>query len=382
MISPVGDLVPPRGSGIMSDACESKSLFDHGSEKLASLCEVLWPRLESNPLLDAFRRLARPWSCRPIGAAPEFHSNIADDHAPFEFSVAFSRGDPEIQFYVEPLGVTPSAQANMLVARALVEQVAAEVGTPLDAFWTIEDLFLPSAPLAPFSLWIGCSWSPGKELLLKTYLNPQVRGRAQASELVADAMQKLGFAQAWSVARSGFSRHEARAELAILCLDLAWPHDRRVKVYVRHHAATLEELASVASVTREHGASGVATFYSLLGDGAGPFTRKPPITELSFLELQRDRPSAVTLEFPIGSYVTDDEMARARIERCFSAFGLDPEPYRSAISRFAGRELAARAGLHAHVTLRQLASGPRLAIYLTSEAYAVRHQEVGSAVRI
>jgi hypothetical protein len=90
---------------------------------------------------------------------------------------------------------------------------------------------------------------------------------------------------------------------------------------------------------------------------------------MTFTATSLSGPSSVTLEFPIGSYVGSDEVARQRIAGCMTRFGLSPQPYEAAVQAFATRPLAQRAGMHAHVTLRRQANRPRLAVYLASEAY-------------
>lgn len=340
-----------------------------GAEKLRALTDTLWPGLDSNPLTGIFRQLAYPWGSRKVSALPKPCSNIADDEAPFEFSMAFSKGLPEIQFYVEPQGDPPTPQTNVLVARALLDVVAAEQRAPLDWLRTVEDLFLPANPAPPFGLWIGASWSPGSDLLLKAYLNPQVRGRELSAHLVGTAFERLGLASAWSKVAPTLSLGDGTAELGIICLDLSRHGGRRAKVYVRHHHARLSQLQAVAGLTDEHAPSELGTFYSTLAGSSGPFLKKPPITEIALTERNLEEPSSVTLEFPIGSYVTNDDEARQRVERCLSEFGLTTDRYRAAIHAFAGRPLSQRAGLHAHVTLRRVQNAPRVAIYLASEAY-------------
>jgi hypothetical protein len=363
------------------DSVSERTFLDYGREKLQALTGALWPNLESNSLLDAFRFLVRPWGAQAIGVAPRYCSNIADDDAPFEFCVALSRGAPEIQFYVEPQGDPPTPETNLRAARALLDAAAAELGAPLDDFRVIEDIFVPAVPQAPFSLWIGASCKPGGEPLLKVYLNPSVRGPERAADLVGGALERLGLGRAWSAVEPTLSLRDGRAELGIVCLDLSRSRDSRLKVYIRHHGATLREIAAVASLTGEHSERDIDTFYSTVAESSGPFLAKPPITEVAFVETEPSRPSSVTLEYPIGSYVENDEVARARIVRCLIRFGLSPDPYDRAIRAFAGRPLDAHAGIHAHVTLRHVTNGPRIAVYLASEAYRSRSRSVGERHR-
>jgi len=353
-----------------------RTFFDFGCEKLASLCRELCPNADPRPLLDLFGEMVRPWGEQKIGTSPRRPSDVADDEAPFEFCMAFSSGRPEIQVYLEPQGEPPTARSNRLAARALLDRLADSHGAALDDFRRLEDLLLGREPGPPFSLWIGLSWSPGRPPLFKAYLNLHARGRDLAEALTASALDRLGHGRAWSSVQPLLSSSEGRAEPAILCLDLSRGDERRAKVYVRHRNATLPDIEAFAALTGELSPHDIRQFYLALAGSTGPFLRKPPITEVSFVKSRPERPLATTLEFPVAHYTDDDEVARRRIERCFAAFGLSCEAYGRAIEAFAARHLASRAGLHAHVTLRRVADGPRIALYLASEAYRVE-REVG-----
>jgi hypothetical protein len=52
-----------------------------------------------------------------------------------------------------------------------------------------------------------------------------------------------------------------------------------------------------------------------------------------------------------------------------TSFGLETDAYERALHAFSTRPLHLRAGIHAHVTLRRVVGGPRLAVYFASEAY-------------
>jgi DMATS type aromatic prenyltransferase len=347
-----------------------RTFYDFGAERLGALIGALGFESESNALTRVFMRLLRRWGERPLGEQPAFLSNIADDHAPFEFSIAFSAGAPEVQVYVEAQGAPPTLASNMFAGRELCQAIAAELGAPLDRLHLLGDLFFPADPGPPFSIWIGASWSPGREIALKVYLNPQVRGESFSAELVREACTRLGFERQWATLQERlFSSPGHSSELGIVSLDLAQGEEARLKVYVRHHAASFADIHRVASMARDYDAGASERFYRTLAESGGPYLSRPVQTEFTFVDPDQAQPSAVTLEFPIGSYVANDETARQRISRCLSAFDLQPSAYERAVRAFATRPLAERSGLHAHVTLRHIRSKPRIAVYFASEAY-------------
>jgi DMATS type aromatic prenyltransferase len=357
-----------KSSHVTREEISRKTLAEFGRERLSALCEAAGA--PSRDVCQLFTRMIMPWGERRIGKIPSYRSNIADDEAPFEFSMAFSGGAPEVQFYVEAMGEPPDLLSNMPAGRALLNAVAHDLSAPLERLKVIEDLFFPTQPRGAFTSWTGVSCASGRPPRLKVYLNPQVNGLGAALGVTAEAMRRLGLGVPWAKVHGALvSSGQRFDEISILSLDLSDAEDARAKVYVRHHGAGVRDLQAFASTAAEYHPDDVRAFYTALADGEGPFLRKPPITEMTFTTTSLSGPSLVTLEFPIGSYVGSDEVARHRIAGCMTGFGLSSELYEAAVQAFATRPLPQRAGMHAHVTLRRQADRPRLAVYLASEAY-------------
>jgi DMATS type aromatic prenyltransferase len=357
-----------KNSHVTREEISRRTLAEFGGERLRALCEVAGA--PARDVCQLFSRMIMPWGGHRIGKVPSYRSNIADDEAPFEFSMAFSGGVPEVQFYVEALGEPPDLLSNMPAGRALLNAIARELSAPLQRLKVIEDLFFPTQPRGTFTSWTGVSCASDRQPRLKVYLNPQVSGRGAALGVTAEAMRRLGLDVPWAKVHDALvSSGERFDEVSILSLDLSDAEDARAKVYVRHHGARVRDLQAFASTAAEHYPEDIRAFYAALADGEGPFLRKPPITEMTFTTACRSGPSSVTLEFPISSYVRSDDVARQRIADCMTRFGLSPQPYEAAVQAFTTRPLAQRAGMHAHVTLRRQANHPRLAVYLASEAY-------------
>jgi len=357
-----------RNSHVTREAIARKTFAEFGRERLSALCAAAGT--PATDLCGLFTRMIMPWGERRIGASPSYRSNVADDQAPFEFSIALSDEAPELQFYVEALGEPPDLRSNMPAGRTLLDTIARDLGAPLDRLNAIEDLFFPEQPLGAFTSWAGISYRQGRPPQLKVYLNPQVQGPSMAPSVTAEAMRRLGLGRPWSKLNDALvSSRDRFDEIGILSLDLSDASDARVKIYIRHHGARINDLEAFASTAAENYPEDVRAFYATLADSDGPFLRKPVITEMAFTDASLEAPSSVTLEFPIGSYVATDEVARHRIADCMTKFGLSPDLYEAAALAFATRPLEQRAGMHAHVTLRRLANRPRIGVYLASEAY-------------
>jgi hypothetical protein len=249
-------------SKVAREAIARKTFAELGTERLLALCEGAGAGREVGGLLRVFRQLMLPWEQHRIGEQPRYRCAIADDAAPFEFSLALSDDTPEVQAYVEVQGEPPSLRANMLAGRALLESVASEVGAPLDRLRRVEQLFFPERPSPPFALWIGASCRAGRPIRLKAYLNPQIRGAEPAFGLVTEAMERLGFTRSWARLREILSAREGRDEAAIVCIDLWSGADARVKVCLRHHRATVAEINTVARIAEDYQPGDVADFTS------------------------------------------------------------------------------------------------------------------------
>jgi DMATS type aromatic prenyltransferase len=328
-------------------------------------------------ILETFGRLSRPWNRFPIGRRPRWYPSIlSDDHAPFEFSAAFSGAETFVQCYWEAQAEEPSLSSNLAVGLSLLDELAEHHDLPLERWTAIKDLFLPERPCGLFTLLFGVTWRPRQPPRFKIYLNPRVRGSSATPALMHEAMTRLGFERAWSTDVEWRARHGAGLdELMYICLDLSNDSQARVKVYRRHYQATVAQIGALASLAEDYLPGEAERFYGAVAGKPGPFLAKPPITSLTFRQGDFDRPCSMTLEFPISSYVTDDRAASERIERCFSAYGLDASRYRSAVDAIATRPLEEGNGIHAHITLRRVRGAPNLTVYFATEAYTMQEAQ-------
>src|SRR5690242_9894703 len=119
-----GDVVPsgvrPKGSTPRDRAClAERSLVDYGQEGLGALLDAAGVKDAQSPLVDAFELMTDPWGEQPVGEQPRFPSDASNDHTPYEYSVAFGAGAPEIRFMVEAHGEALDLGARQSAARAL-----------------------------------------------------------------------------------------------------------------------------------------------------------------------------------------------------------------------------------------------------------------------
>jgi DMATS type aromatic prenyltransferase len=355
-----------------------RTFLEHGERHIDTLCQGLGLPERARSMREVFRSLSHPWGGWQIRKQPRWYPSIlSDDHAPYELSVTFCGTTPNTQLYLEAQdleaqGAPPSLRSNMKAGLALLDEISNRHDVSLDRLHAIQDLFLPEDPQGLFTILFGITWREAAPPRFKVYLNPQVRGAAASYELLQTAMDRLDFGHAWSAVRAHTSSADpALDEPMYLCLDLTSHAHARVKVYRRHYQATAHQVDEIAQVAASYHVGDAIEFFGVLSEHEGAFLSKPVITSLVFTEAVADRPSSVTLAFPLSSYVENDRVASERIVRCLGSYGLDPAPYRKMIARFAERPLEAANGIHAHASLKRQGDAPCVTVYLATEAYEV-----------
>lgn len=347
------------------------SFFEAGADRLRKLCEATGMGQCTDSILSTFARLLSPWGDKLVGTSPIWASEVGDDHTPYEFSVAFGKS-PELRLLVEPLGNVPSLLSNRECALAVIEDLASDHAISTKRLRLIEDLFLPAEPQGLFSLWLGASFWAERAPQLKIYLNPEAQGPALAAALVEEAMVRLGFVRAWPAIASSIARRGRDLdELKYFSLDMAPSGDARVKVYVRHLAATVGELERAASVCSRHRAGDVEQFIGAIAEVTeGSLQGRPPATCLSFIE-GRDEPATMTHHFPVnGGYVPDDEQVVQRISAYMVSQGLPADIYQRTVAAIARRPLRDGIGIQSYASFRREGDGMRLTAYYPPELYS------------
>ena len=102
------------------------SLLELGERQLEVLCRATGNDAEQ--ALRIFRDLATTWGGFKRRMGPAWPSDVSNDHTPFELSVAFNQGQPELRVMVEAYGDPPSAAGNRAAAMRLSEVLASRYG--------------------------------------------------------------------------------------------------------------------------------------------------------------------------------------------------------------------------------------------------------------
>jgi DMATS type aromatic prenyltransferase len=346
------------------------------ADRLARLCQSTGlDAAASRSADDIFRQVVVPWSRVEQFARHEpssWVSEISDDNTPLEFSVTLSPAGNEVRVLFEPQGEAGTLAAHREAALLLHEQLEQRYGADLSRFRSVRDLFTPPDMQGAFALWSAVVFSNDRPPSFKAYFNPQAQGVGSAVALVEEGLRRLGFKHAWShLAQTLARRGPHRDELKYFALDLATTQHARVKVYVRHHEATPEDLEIAATSAPSSNRGEAEEFARAMGGGARRFRERATFTCAAFVGGHDDRPSATTQYVPVCAYALDDLEVEQRVSSYLQAHDMDAGPYRRVLAAFAKRPLDQGVGMQSWVAFRRYKGVPRLTVYLGSETRCV-----------
>lgn len=366
------------------------SLLDCLTGQLVRLSEIAG--IDPATSLQLMSDLLGPHGSRPLSEPPAWPSAIADDHSPVEFSLAYGQGQPPaLRILAEAGGSPPSVQSNLAATHQFLSRQAQRLGLPVSRLAAVQELFADDAPTGDFVMWCSLVLRSGRPPALKAYLNPEVKGVAQAPALVSEALVRLGLGRSLQAMLD----HAVRpGQLGVadrptfFALDLHDGPDSRVKVYFTRHNAGVDDVARAASLVDGVDLARLSEFCKVAG-GTDRFGRSPLVTSYT-LRVGTDEPVGYSCYVPIRSYVHDDQEARDRVVALLAPFGYDAAEFDRAVDAIARRPLRDGVGLIAHVSLRLGRPYPGVSVYLSAEAYGVRppggrshppHAAIPTAVR-
>jgi hypothetical protein len=178
--------------------------------------------------------------------------------------------------------------------------------------------------------------------------------------------------RAWqSLSQHILARGAQLDELKYFALDLTDEARARVKIYVRHHAASPEELEYASLPAHSHQPGETLDFVRAMRGGSARLHARAAFTCSSFIGDFDDRPAATTVYVPVCAYARDDEKVRQRVRRYLVERGGDPGLYDSILRAYANRPLDTGVGMQSWAALRRQDEQTRLTVYLATEANRV-----------
>jgi DMATS type aromatic prenyltransferase len=351
----------------------TQTYVECGVEKLTALCQAVGLNGQLDRVTQIFRTLTTSWGDRRVGETSTWQSDVSDDCAPFEFSLALDPQQTELRVLVEAQGSEPNLQSNWQAGIALNHYLAANFNVSLDRFEQIADLFAPTNPEAKFSMWHAVCFYPDKEPAFKLYLNPQAQSTSRSAAIIEESLVRLGFTHAWpTLAETAAQRGPDKDQFVYFSLDLAAHNRSRVKVYLRHHDATPVELESALSAARNYVPGDAIEFCQAMAPGQTSFSAKPAISAFSWVEGDNATPSSGTLHLPISNYAPNDRVVCDYLDLYFIQHGLSVSTYHSTLKALTTRSLESRIGMQSYTSLRREQQQRRVTIYLNPEVNAIR----------
>ena len=344
-----------------------------GIEKLTALCNAAGLEHKTAEAIEIFQAMTVSWGDRKICEISSWQSNVSDDGAPFEFSIAFKDDRAELRILLEAQGKEPNLQSNWEAGLNLNHYLVERYNISLDRFEQIEDLYAPTNPDASFSIWHSACLYVDKDPSFKIYLNPQAQSQSRAAATCEESLVRLGFDRAWSgLAEIAAKRGPEKDKFAYFSLDLAAHSEARVKIYVRHYDITVDALEEVLSLAQNYVVGDAAEFCNALTPQQNLFSSKPMVSCFSFIEGNDERPASGTLYIPIGYYVANDSLVFDRLNRYFIQHNLPTSAYTKSLQSFSMRSLDSGCGMHSHISMRREQQKCRLVVYLNPEVNSVR----------
>ncbi|GHF90261.1 tryptophan dimethylallyltransferase family protein [Streptomyces griseosporeus] len=373
----------PETSGIADHIGNPGTLGSLTAGQLRRLCAVagLGPAAADGYARTLVGALG-PVADRPLDLPPVTPTFLSDDHTPVEYSLSFTPGAaPALRVLLEPGCGAGSLARSGRAGLAAVREMARRWNFSTAVLDELEDLFLPPAPEGPLALWCALELRPGGVPKVKVYLNPAARGAGRAAATVREALRRLGH-------RRAFDALPAADGHLFFALDLGDWDEPRLKVYLAHQDLTARAAGGLSRMDPGPGEAEIRAFFHLAtGTGTGPdlgagtvggtgavrLDRRPGQSCHAFTETASGRPSGFTLYIPVRDYARDDEEALARAEAVLDRYGMDPVPLLAAVPALTARRPADGVGLVAYLGLaHQQGRPPRVTVYLSAEAYAVR----------
>jgi len=283
------------------------------------------------------RALLPAWAHERIGPAPAQPSYVADDGFPAEMSVNWSGTQPELRVLFDSLGHEVVWPGESVFRSRRLDHV--------------HETFTPRAGRpSPAPLWHSIAWRPPSGVVHKTYFGLYSWPHAQREAAVAEAMEKLGLAAAWTETRRRVETVEGDREIEFFAVDLTDAAQARVKIYYRNHGAGLDEVARVASVAVHHEPHRAQAAYRTLAAG-GADAGEAALSCLAFRS-GVDRAAESTTYLRLPTLADDDQEAVERTAALLHDQGLDPGRFRTLTAALAPGPLAGSKGVLELVSFR------------------------------
>lgn len=286
--------------------------------------------------VDFVCSLLGPWADEPVERFDRYHSFVANDGSPVEFSFAMTRTGSEARFLFEPLDTTLGPPVPPREGHRFIERLTEALNLDVSRFYLVADLFDGIPPSGSFSMMCAAALQAGTPLF-KVYLNPAI-GPLPPQQVVGAAMGRLGLSAQWSTVRERLGSgvlDTPHHEIALFALDLGNYPEARVKIYLRHAGCGPEEIERVAALAPDYQPDLFAKILGRIYNDPVDSLPKAPMTCLSFLG-NHSEPASVTLYCPLDPNIDTDAESSTRIVDVLEMSGIAPDLFGAVTTAVSG----------------------------------------------
>ncbi|MEU4473964.1 tryptophan dimethylallyltransferase family protein [Micromonospora sp. NPDC023888] len=351
----------------------SATVRDACARILENTARTLQLGASGTEFVAAFRAMTEHWGAAGTNDLPL--SDVSPDGSPVEYAVELDGHAPALQFAMEPLTAGVPAR-DPVAARAIMPLLAGRYGAGTSRWSAVADRLLPDDAHGPHVAMYGAEVRAGAPIRFKAWFYLDANGPDGAFDLLFTALERMGTTHLWPVVQAHLHRVGQDVPF-LLSLDLADDPAARVKVYFRHFAADVEEVAAVLKAYPGFEPGEVRAFCKTMTDGRRRFIDQPAVTCLSLLDAQTFERTAATLYVPLWTYAEHDGEVRRRVHRALAAWPQALHRYDSVLADIAHRGLDAGTGIHNYISWQPGRVRPRVKVYLSPEMHDVNPPPLG-----
>ncbi|MFK3968980.1 tryptophan dimethylallyltransferase family protein [Ensifer adhaerens] len=356
-VSKNATIVTPRLRSVFH--CPDETYLGFFSRQWSSICDALGVSgVNSKAACLQAVSLMDPWGWNKIGVKPRYRSYVSQDGFPFELSISWHGGEPEIRILFESQGPEPTALSSLQASQALTRRLASipDVDVNLDGCLAIEPLFITNGRVGDHHpIWHSLAWRPGTKPHYKVYFGPPVQTANFEESTVRSAMSILGLAEAWAPISERYAILSAQGHrIEFFALDLQDQDHGRAKVYFRHSPMPRENLCALAAFAHHYDPLRFGRILTNVYQHQCIVSNEP----MTCLAFRRGKDAAVesNLYLRLSNVVPSDAHAAQIIASILADEGADADAYMHMLTKVAPRPLEQTTGLQELLSYRTLSA--------------------------
>jgi hypothetical protein len=306
---------------------------------------------------------------RNVDVPPRW-SGVGDDCTPFEYSIVLGTSKPDMRLIIEAQDDPASPVSYWNAGMKLNEWLLRKWNVDLQKVHRISDLFVPTDSSAYVAMGHGIEFTSEGPPHFKIYLNPLAQGTENSQKVVFEALSRLGFSELFETLSN---LRGPRDLFSHISMDLSSSSDPRIKVYIRHWDASLDELEARCAVAIDSVPGDWSLFCNKMTGGQASLSARSFYTVYHLKSNRLDRPVRSVLILPVFPYAANDNIAYKRIRSLLEYFGIPHTTYSSCVKALLNGLSKEQQGLHSYISIQHEVGKPRITVYFSPRLYFQRY---------